>query len=203
MAILLNNNFEYKVFNTKCDDNGNIIALDIQINDCRITLFNIYGPNTDSPSFYEDVQYMLNEFNNPHSIICGDWNLVFEESMDCFNYVRLNNPKAREKVLNLKNDMDLIDIWRIQNPDKKKYTWRQHDANKQARLDFFLISSELSSNIISCNIDAGYRTDHSLVDIVLDFSKVNRGNGYWKLNNSLLCDKHYVDLINETIAKVI
>ena len=117
--------------------------------------------------------------------------------------MRVNNPKARENVLTMCNELDLTDPWRIQNPDTRRYTWRQHDSNKQSRLDFFLISSEINSNITSCDIKPGYRTDHSLIDIQFDLNKMERGNGYWKLNNSLLSDKEYVDLVNDTIWEVV
>ncbi len=203
VAIFINNDFEYKVCESKGDKDGNLLAIDIQINEHKITLLNIYGPNDDTPEFFEGVQEIITEFDNPHTIICGDWNLIMDKDLDCYNYVNLNNPKAREKVLDLCNEMDLIDPWRIQNPNIRRYTWRQHGSSKQSRLDFFLTSSELHSNITSCDIKPGYRTDHSLVEIQFDFSKIERGNGYWKFNNSLLCDKDYVDLINDTIWKVI
>jgi exonuclease III len=172
VVILFNNNFEYKVHSSKNDKNGNLLALDIQINDNRITLVNIYGPNNDTPDFFDEVQDIITEVNNPHTIICGDWNLIMDGNLDCQNYVTLNNPNARERVLNLCNEMDLTDPWRIQNPNIRKFTWRQHDSNKQARLDFFLISAELNSNMKSCDIKPGYRTDHSLIDIQFDFSKL-------------------------------
>ena len=187
VAIFINNDFEYKVCDSRSDKNGNLLALDIKINDLKITLINIYGPNNDSPEFFDEVQNIVNIFDNPHNIICGDWNLVLDPHMDCCNYVRLNNPKARDKVLSLCQELDLIDPWRIQNPETRRYTWRQHDSNKQARLDFFLISS----------------ADHSLVEIKFDFCKIDRGNGYWKFNNSLLCNKEYVDLVNVTISEVV
>ena len=51
VAILLNNNFEYKIHKTLRDNNGNLIIVNIEINNKRINLINIYGPNRDSPEF--------------------------------------------------------------------------------------------------------------------------------------------------------
>ncbi len=203
VAIFINNDFEYKICEIKHDKNGNYLALDIHIQDYKITLVNIYGPNNDTPDFFEEVENIVTHFDNPHVIICGDWNLVMNEKLDCYNYVRVNNPKARERVLQMCNELHLSDPWRIQNPDVQKFTWRQHDSNKQSRLDFFLVSSELNSNVVSCEINPGYRTDHSLIDMKLDLSKIERGKGYWKFNNSLLGDKEYIDLVNETIWNVV
>ena len=69
-------------------------------------------------------------------------------------------------VMNL---IEVGDSWRIYNPDTRKYTWRQYNTLKQSTLDFFLVSSELNSKVIDCDIKPGYRTDHSLIDIKFDF----------------------------------
>jgi exonuclease III len=203
VAILFNNTFEFKVLSCKTDPNGNFLALSLEIYGCNITLINLYGPNKDDRNFYETVNGIITDNDNPHTIICGDWNLVLDVRLDCFNYVNINNPLARQRVLDLCNQVNLIDPWRIQNPESKKYTWRQNSPLKQSRLDFFLISSELNTKLASCDIKPGYRTDHSMVDLQLDFNQVERGVGYWKFNNSLLIDAIYVDQVKTTIREIV
>ena len=56
VAILFNKNLDYTIHKKILDDNGNLIILDITICDKRLTLVNIYGPNQDSPEFYEKVK---------------------------------------------------------------------------------------------------------------------------------------------------
>ena len=52
-AILFNNNdFEYKVIKSKCDEHSNFTIVEIRIGDKDITLINIYGPNKDTPLFF-------------------------------------------------------------------------------------------------------------------------------------------------------
>ena len=178
VAILFNNNFEHNIKNVTTDDNGNMLVLDLEIGEYRTTLINLYGPNTDDPKFYNDIATILKDIDNTHSILCGDWNLILNRSLDCVNYTSLNNPLARNRVLEMCNDLDLVDVWRIQNPELHRYSWRQHNTLKQSRLDFFLISSELLTKLVSCDIKPGYRTDHSLIDIKFDLSKMERGIGY-------------------------
>ena len=48
---MLNNNFEFKFNNVNKDDNGNLLVLDIEIGDFRLSLVNLYGPNNDQPNF--------------------------------------------------------------------------------------------------------------------------------------------------------
>ena len=130
-------------------------------------------------------------------MICGDWNLVQDHEKDTYNYANVNNPKARNAVINLKSDLNLIDLWRSLNPESRKYTWRRQNPFQQARLDFFLISSELQNLIEMADISPGYRTDHSLVVISLTHAVIECGRGAWKYNNSLLQYTEYLYKIRQ------
>ena len=94
-------------------------------------------------------------------------------------------------------EYELIDIWRELNPESKTYTWHKFRDNKQARLDFFLISSSLVPFVEKADIHPGTFSDHSVVSLDIDFSKFNRGRGFWKFNSSLIKNKEYVDLIKK------
>ena len=139
VAILFNNNFEYEVHEVEKDDNGNKLLLDITIEGKRLTLINIYGPSRDDPDFYQGIFNSIIKYNNP-AILTGDFNLVIDPDMDLQDYVNVNNPKAREQVLNMMFEHNLLDVWRELNLEKYQYTWRRKHTNKKARLDFFLIS---------------------------------------------------------------
>ena len=122
--VLLNNNFEQKVKRIKTDKNGNYIILDMVIEEKEITLVNLYGPNEDNPQFYENLIKKIAEFENDNVIICGDWNLVINPEIDS-HYLHINNPKARQIILNLLEEENFIDAWRVMNEDSRKYTWRR------------------------------------------------------------------------------
>ena len=81
---------------------------------------------------------IVEEFGNENFIICGDFNLVLCPELDYCNYLHVNNPKSREKVLELIEERSLIDPYRQLYPDSFRYTWRKKNPFKQARLDFFL-----------------------------------------------------------------
>ena len=52
-------------------------------------------------------------------------------------------------------------------------------------------------------IKPSYRTDHSSVELELKLSDFKRGKGFWKMNNSLLKDKEYVNKVKQTIHTVV
>ena len=68
-AILFNNNTEYKVHKIGNGDNGNLIALDVTIDSKRITLVNLYSPNNDTPTFFEEIDNIIESLNNSYFIL--------------------------------------------------------------------------------------------------------------------------------------
>ena len=100
--------------------------------------------------------------------------------------------KSQETVKDRAAQLDLVDAWRTINPDSRKYTWRRRKPEILCRLDFFLVSQCLMCSVTSANISAGYKTDHSLIDIKIALQSNLRGPGYWKLNTSFLTDIDYV-----------
>lgn len=125
VAIMFNNNFEFKVNQTRTDNDGNLLALDMVIEENKVTLINIYGPNSDTPNFYDMVRDVLLDFDNEYIFLCGDFNLVLNPSIDTENYKGISNPKARDKLLEIMSDLQLSDYFRILNPDKRVFTWRK------------------------------------------------------------------------------
>ena len=144
------------------------MILQLKMNDQTITLINLHSPNNDDPAFYDRVRGAIKSIRNQELIVAGDWNLVLNPELDSQNYKHTNNPKCREKVIDLTNELSLVDIWRELNAQCKRFTWRRSQpVLQQSRLDFFLINENLVADVISADIEPGYRTDHSTVTITL------------------------------------
>ena len=77
----------------------------------------------------------ITQFGNQDIIVCGDFNLVQDPDLDYYNYLHINNPNARLKVLNIMNECNLIDPYRELYPSEKKITWRK--SNKRIKNRFF------------------------------------------------------------------
>ena len=182
--ILFSGNFGYEVLRSKVDLKGNIVATEIKIQQMyTFTLINIYGPNRDKPDFYKVIRGIINDFSSDFVIISEDFNLILNPNIDCENYRNVNNPNARNEVLSMQNDFKLVDVWRVQNEDKCRFTRFSNTPLKRARLDFFLVSEELSSLIVKTDIHPGYRTDHALVEIEFKLNDHRKGRGLWTFNN--------------------
>ena len=135
-----------------------------------------------------------------HSIVGGDFNTILDREVDCSDGRDHKNQKASAYLNNIIEEMELIDVWHNLYPDRFGFTWhRSKPKALHERLDFFLVSDTLLQTVEKLDIYPGLRSDHALVTMDLIMYKVNRGPGFWKLNNSLLENKDYVEAIKRTL----
>ena len=98
--------------------------------------------------------------------------------------------------------LNLIDVFRENNPKLRRYSWRRRNPIKQSRLDFFLISETFLTLAPKIYFENSYRSDHSPVVLCFKTNEFKKGKGYWKFNNSLLTDKEFVNIIKKQISEV-
>ena len=184
------------------DPEGRYIIVDIKTEDQIITLLNLYAPNNDEPSFFQNIfNNNLSTFECDYLVIGGDFNLVQNLEKDKKGGNQTTHFKSLKEIENLKESMDLTDIWRDLHPDSQRFTWRRN-PEVHCRLDFFLISSSLATNALEADILPGFRTDHSLITLCIGTKTNPRGPGFWKLNTHFLRDLEYISLIKNTINEV-
>jgi exonuclease III len=97
----------------------------------------------DTPCFHNKVADVIENFDNQSCILCGAFNLIQNFNLDTQNYVNINNPKSREKLLDIKEEYNLVDPFRELYPVLKRFSWQKRNLFKQSRLDFFLVSDSL------------------------------------------------------------
>ena len=90
---------------------------------------NIYAPNKtqDQCRFFDKLNNNIEDCvaNKELKIILGgDFNVTLDSDLDCSG----GRPFTKGSVKNVQNlcfEFDLVDIWRIRNPDRRRFTWRQ------------------------------------------------------------------------------
>ena len=208
---ILTKNIDIRFVGSRIDDNGNYIIVKAIINQqFEIVITNIYGPNNDNPTFFENMQAICADMAEDATpiLIAGDLNMALNSELDTYNYVRDNNVNARNCVLKIMQENNMIDVFRSLNGDLRRYTWRvKRPVVKQARLDYFIASDSLSPYIMQASIAPGYRTDHSMVILTMNLKEAKRGRGFFKFNCSLLTDLEYIRkmklIIRETLCRYV
>ena len=150
-------------------------------------LVNIYAPNntTKQSSFFLTLSDLISEQvqSAPDCKVSlgGDFNVTLDTALDCSG----GNPFLKESVKFLEDivmENDLVDIWRIPNPDSKRFTWRQKSPIIQRRLYYWLISDMLQEDVVKSDIVTAIKTDHLAITLEIDsLSDQQRGPSFWKL----------------------
>ena len=114
------------------------------------------------------------------------------------------NPKLKVNSLtqleNILEENDLCDIFGVQNPYVRCFSWRQRTPFKQRRLDYIFVSNSLQEPVTKIEIIPSVLSDHSAVILKLRLSVGDkRGPGYWKFNKSFVNDKQFVSKMKSKI----
>ena len=129
-------------------------------------------------------------------ILAGDFNLFFNRKLECKGGRAIIKKQSVSHIIKLQEAFDLCAIWRIRNPKKKSFTFRQKHFSGiiQRRLDYLFISNSLQETISSVDILNAFSTDHSTFFCsFIKCLKFAKGPGFWKFNNSLICNSDFVD----------
>lgn len=205
--IMINKNFDCNIVAVKTDFKGRFIILQLEIQDTLFVLINVYLPNTEKEQlvFYHDLSKVMHKHqitSERNIIMGGDWNIVKSMSLDKSGGAMNFKHKSLEELDEIINKLEVNDTWRIKNPSRKRFTWRQNNPLIQCRLDFFLTSDHLYDKFTNFDIVPSIHSDHSA--ITLSYQQIEagkKGPGFWKFNNSLLNDEEFKRQVSNTIEQ--
>ena len=73
---MFNNNFQFQIIRQYSDQEGRFNFIDMKMDNKILTLVNIYAPNNDNPTFFQNLLDHLLSFECEEIIMGGDFNLV-------------------------------------------------------------------------------------------------------------------------------
>ena len=136
----------------------------------------------------------------------GDLNVFFDSKLETKGGKPSLKQKSVAKLLELKEEYDLCDIWRIRNPKKKLYTFRQNHCSGiiNRRLYYIFISNKLEEFSNDTDIIPAFKTDHSSVLVAIsNYNFFKPVPGLWKFNNSLIKDETFTYTFKNFIQNMI
>ncbi len=197
-CILVREEVDFKPVSIKADRDGRFLIMKCKITSDPVTIVNVYAPNKDLEYVefmhnLDDTLSMIDVSNLNDIIIGGDWNVVRNDELDKLGGSITLKPNGNNCIEMLMSKFNLNDVWRIKNPQVKRYSWRQCNPLIQCRLDYWLISDSMFDKVTNADIIPSIRSDHSA--ITLEFQNIpnlRKGPSFWKFNCSLLSDVNYV-----------
>ena len=164
------------------DHEGRVITLEYE----KFYLITVYTPNSQTELRRLDYRmtwevdfrkFLKNLDAKKPVIVCGDMNVAHEE-------IDIKNPKGnrknagftdeeREKMTELLNN-GFTDTFRYKYPEQVTYSWwsyrfKAREKNAGWRIDYFLVSDRLQTNIADAKIHTDIMgSDHCPVELDLD-----------------------------------
>ena len=199
VIILINKRLSFVMLGETKDEAGRIICVDALINGVKVVLCNVYAPNKDDPIFINEVNRILGA-KEGHIIAAGDWNQVICPVLDRSKYRATAPPRDRTAIHMLMEDVNLVDVWRLVNPNEKEYTFYSHCHKVHTRIDFYLISKSIIKDVIDSKIGTIALSDHALVELNIDLNTETGRKGRWRMNTMLLQDELFCAKLSEDLT---
>ncbi len=162
------------------DHEGRVITLEME----DFYLVDVYVPNSqdglkrlDYRMRWDDDfrEYLCALAGKKGVVVCGDFNVAHEE-------IDIKNAASNRRNAGFTDEergqfskllsAGFTDSWRMQHPGEVKYSWWSYRFNARAnnagwRIDYFLVSSDLASRIVSTDIhNEIFGSDHCPVELV-------------------------------------
>ena len=154
----------------------------------------LYAPNRN-PERNDFFAYRTdqNDATVP-TVICGDFNTVFDRSLDCRGVNVSDTSRERSFALgNLFCDCCVVNIWRFLHPATVAFTWLRPDGTFSSRIDLIGCPHSWVHRVDSCQILTCPFSNHSAVILKVSIPEpIPLGPGRWKLNSSILADVDFV-----------
>ncbi len=163
----------------------------------RLALVSVYGPNeTDSAFLTQISKTLLEEIDCP-LVVGGAFNAVINPALD-----KSQSANPSSKLLNkFITELNLIDLWRMQNTKAKDFTFFSNRHKTFSRIDYIFLSPSLILSNSSISILPILLSDHSAVLCSVPLSDVKAKSPRWRVNISLLSNQTFITSLKQYILR--
>uniref|UniRef100_A0A8C5MVW3 Reverse transcriptase domain-containing protein n=1 Tax=Leptobrachium leishanense TaxID=445787 RepID=A0A8C5MVW3_9ANUR len=191
-AILLHNSCPLQIVDVYSDSAGRYVLARGTCSSKWYTLMSVYAPNGPDAGFWADLSSFLRLHAKGKIILGGDFNATLCSPLDRSGHpphAGLTSSPSQDKQFHaFVRNHDLVDIWRVQHPTTKDFTFYSPVHSSYSRLDYFLISPDSIPLITTSGIGSITWSDHA--DVFLHVRPLASGSsGQWKLDPLLLLKK--------------
>lgn len=191
VAILFRKNIQFQLVSMVTDPGGRYIMITGNIHSLPVTLLNIYGPNIDEPNYYRKVFDLIPDLSTTNLIMGGDFNCYLDPYLDRLSS-RTPPAIASSTLNNLMRSRNMVDIWRLQHPSDRDYSFFSHVHKSYTRIDYFLVDAKLISNIDHTKYHNILISDHCPVSLNLKLA-LPKQSYCWRFNPLLLADQVFIN----------
>ena len=185
VAILFSPKIQVTIENQMQSEDGQILTLQVVIDDAKLVCANIYAPNDPGAQhrFYLHLNNILQKFSSESVILGGDFNCPLSKEDKEGGRDFSHKYHVAEEIKSLTCSLDLEDVWRNLHPNKKQFKHQIKKSDQKIRSKQLLQQSLARE----CEINFAPHCDKKV--------RQSRGPGFWKFNPSVLEDSDYTSVM--------
>ena len=146
------------------------MVTEVKIEDSVFVLINIYNGNTESEQLHTlnkliNIPETFRDIQDKSVVLGGDFNVIFNPSLDSEGCKPVIKKRTIAKLIQITENLDLCDIWKIRSHKRKRLTFRQRHSTGfiQRQLDYFFISNFIQESTKTIDTLADFSRDHSSI----------------------------------------
>lgn len=118
--------------------------------DEEMLIIGVYAPHTSQSQFWMEIFDVLSQKEVLEMIILGDFNATIFNALD--RSINSNSRELPKLFREYKEAFQLVDIWRMRNPDKRDYTYFSKPHMSHSRIDYIMSSPGIADKVTLANI---------------------------------------------------
>ncbi|OCT87898.1 hypothetical protein XELAEV_18021602mg [Xenopus laevis] len=198
VAILIHKQIQFTIQRMVADPQGHYIIVYGTLHDIPLTLLNVYLPNRKPIRMLKKVLAKVNMADARNLVVGGD---RLDRLGLAHNAAPRSAAQTSQHFRTLLKSYQLQDIWRIQHPTEKGYTFFSHSLQVNTRIDYLLLSSPLCSTLGQSKINQISWADHAPIEVKLDIHRHIKYRGPCRLNEHILKWPDMRDKLQSCIAE--
>ena len=148
-------------------------------------------------NIWENVQ----NYPTPRILLGGDFNLCIDDDGSVLSKI-----PASKILREFISETEMIDCWRLLNPDSVRYTRHGIARNKQhtgSCIDYLFVSPLLVNYLDTADIGLAYQSDHSPVNISFLMNRNPKGKGLFRFPDFLVEDDKFAEMLINMIEEIL
>lgn len=198
VMILIHKSIPFQLKGQCIDPSGRYIILNGTILTTQINLINLYAPNEDDPNFYQNLFLTISSYSGNY-VIGGDFNCVLNPSYDRSSGIGNAHQQTQRVIEKYMSDLNLTEIWRYLNPNKKEFSCFSSTYKTFSRIDYFLISNNLISKVGKCYYDSIILSDHAPITVSIQINNLSFSAFRFRFQARWLQDLDFVNFMDTKI----
>lgn len=201
VAIGMAKETQFQIMDRKVDPEGRYIFLKGVLKGVQYTFANIYCPNKNPEDYLKKLVEDLMEFREGRLIVAGDFNLCLDPEMDSTSHARGVRMCGIRRLKQQLHQNQLVDVWRIQHPEIKDYTYYSAVHKTYSRIDYIMIEHALLEHLVKTSIEIRTTSDHA--PVIMEFTGLEPSSKKcnWRMNEDLLQDREIENKIKKEMKQ--